>query len=440
LFREQAPVRNYPNGTLAANVVGYMTYSDELEESGKYPWTGGGGLEQYLNAELSGVDGQEIFESSPYGRIPIGTSIVQEPTEGISYQLTLDLGLQYMQDQRLAAAVIKSGSASGMAITMSVSGEVLAMSSYPTFDPNDLSNATNEVLGNPIVMGPYEPGSVEKVLTLAALVDQGIITPKTHVIVPGSINSGDSTIYDAFRHDTLHLTAAGVLAQSSNIGTILMSRQMSKETFASYLAAFGLGSATGIGLPGEEEGWIPDGTMTDQTRDNIAFGQGLTVTALQEAAALAAIANKGVYVSPRIIKSATTADGRPIEIEAPEVRQVISPEASEMVMSMMEAVVEYNSNSFDIAGFRTGGKSGTAEVVNPKCGCYRGGGYVISYAGIAPIEDPQLITYVVMRYPASGSTGTSSAAPVVRDIMTVALPRYAISPSTTQSPDLPIRW
>ena len=438
LFREQAPVRNYPNGTLAANVLGFMTFSDDLQAQGKYPWTGGDGLEYALNSTLAGIDGQEIYEWSPYGKIPTGTSVVKEPQEGISYQLTLDVGMQYMQDQRLAAAVQETGAWSGMAITMTVTGEILAMSTYPTFDPNDPADAFPEDLGDRLVRDTYEPGSVEKVLTMAALVDQGLVTPDTRVIVPGEIPSGDTMIGDAWPHDTMYLTAAGVVAHSSNVGTILLARQTSKETLTSYLQQFGLGAPTGVGLPGEESGYLPDASMSDQTRDNIAFGQGLSVTALQEAAAVAAVANGGVYVTPRIVKSATTNDGRPVELPQPTSRRVISEDASKQVLSMMESVVSINPGTFDIDGYRTAGKSGTAEAIDPACGCYRGS--VASYVGVAPAENPTLLTYVVLDHPANTVSGTSGGAPVVRDIMAVALPRYGAPTSTTPAPQLPWTW
>ena len=439
LYREQAPVRNYPNGTVAANVLGFMTFSDQLESEGKYPWTGGDGLEYQLNSSLAGIDGQEIYEWSPYGRIPTGTSVVKDPQEGISYQLTLDSGLQYMQDQRLAAAVEENGARAGMAITMSVNtGEILAMSTYPTFDPNDPGSSTAENLGDRLVRDTYEPGSVEKVLTMAALVDQGLAAPDTRVIVPGQIESGGFMINDAWWHETLHLTAAGIIAQSSNIGTIVLTRQATKESLVDYLTSFGLGSPTGIGLPGEEPGYLPDADMTDQTRDNIAFGQGLAVTAVQEAAAVNAVANGGVYVSPTIIKSATTSDGKPVDVPASTSHRVVSSQTSSLVLEMMEQVPVANPGYFEIDGYRTAAKSGTAQAIDPSCGCYRGN--VVSYIGVAPAENPKLLTYVVLDHPSNGASGTSGAAPVVHDVMSVALPRYAAPTSTTPTPDLPLRW
>jgi len=439
LFREPAPTRSYPNGTVGSNIVGYMTYSDDLAQQGKYPWAGGGGLEFYLNESLTGLDGEEFYEQSPYGKIPTNNSVVKPPQEGISYTLTIDLALQYMQDQRLAAAVQANMARGGTAVTIDIrTGEILAMSDYHTFDPNDLSSANVDDLGNRAVTAAYEPGSVEKVLSMSIVVDQGLAAPDTHVIVPGRVASGDSVIGDSWGHDTIHLTGAGVIARSSNIGMILLTRQLDKATFVDYLHSFGLGAPTGIGLPGESAGYVPDASMSDQTRDNMAFGQGLSVTTLQEAAAIAAVANGGVYNPPVLIKAATTADGKPVPVAATPSHRVISPETSAMVLQMMEAVPEFNARTFAVDGYRVATKSGTAEAADPSCGCYNG--FVVSYIGTAPAENPYLLTYVVIDHPGEPTSGTAAAAPVVQDVLSVALPRYAVPPSTTDSPHLPIEW
>ena len=449
LFREQSPVRLYPKGNLAANVLGFMSFNDKLEAAGEYPWTGGEGLESALEEELAGVRGSELYESSPYGRIPSGTSVISQPRDGISYQLTLDAALQYMQDQALAASVKSSKSRSGMAITMNVkTGEILALSNYPTFDPNNYGASTQANLGNRAVRDAYEPGSVQKVLTMAALVDHGAAQIDTRVVVPGRLQSGGangSVITDAWAHDTLHLTAAGVLAYSSNIGTAVMTRHlsknvsMSKATLVEYLKGFGLGTKAGVfGLPGEATGSLPGADMADQTLDMIAFGQGLSVTAVQEAAAVAAVANGGVYITPRIVAAATTSDGKPVALPQQTVRRVVSAETSATVLRMMESVVAVNYYPGSIPGYRLAGKSGTAEAIDPKCKCYRG--YYSSYVGVAPAENPTLLTYVVLDHPTNGSSGTQLASPVVRDILAVALPTFGVLTSTTKPPKTATEW
>jgi cell division protein FtsI (penicillin-binding protein 3) len=441
LYSQQAPVRVYPTGSLAANVVGYMNYDDYLAQIGKNPWSGAGGLEASLNTSLAGVDGAEIYQTTPHGRIPTGTTVVKEPVEGVSYQLTLDSDLQFMVNQRLARAVAENQAESGMAITLDVkTGEILAMANYPTFDPDNRRD--DDYLGNRTISVNYEPGSVQKILTMAALADQGIITPQTKVSVPAYVDSGGYRIYDAIGHGDINLTVNGIVARSSNIGTVLLARQMEKETFRDYLLRFGLNQPTGVELPDEESGDVKDlDEMTDWLRDRVAFGQGVSVTALQEAAAVAAIVNGGVYTEPHIVKQATQADGSPVELSTPQTRQVVSPETSEMVRQMMEAMTQYNG--FTIDGYRTGAKSGTAERYDSGCACYHG--YIVSFIGVAPIEDPRLLTYVVLDLGSASQenpdvTGSQLAAPVYTDIMRVALPRYGIPTSVTAAPRYEIEW
>lgn len=201
---------------------------------------------------------------------------------------------------------------------------------------------------------------------MAALTDQGLVTPDSRVDVPASISSGGGTIKDAFSHGSLVLTARGVIAYSSNIGTTLLTRKMDKATFIKYLRSFGLGTTTGIGLPGEAKGSVPTAAMPDFTRDQISFGQGLSVTAIKEAAAVAGIVNGGVYHSPTIIKSARNGQGEAVKVPVSTSRRVISAKASAEVRNMMEAVVTLEP-SRAVAGYRTIGKTGTAQRIDPSC-------------------------------------------------------------------------
>jgi len=272
---------------------------------------------------------------------------------------------------------------------------------------------------------------------MAALADQGLVTPTTKVVVPARIASGDGYVRDSFEHGTINLTATGIIAQSSNIGTIQLSRQMDKVTLAGYLKKFGLGTRSGIGLPVETSGSVPADDMADYTRDQISFGQGLSVNAVQMTAAVAAVVNGGVYHQPTIIASATAADGTEIALDEPTERRVISEEASSMVLEMMESVVTLNENR-SIPGYRTAGKSGTAQRFDSDCMCYNG--FTSSYVGVAPVEDPQLVVYVVLDQPTNGNLGSRLALPVVNNILKMALPRYNVAPSTTDPYDTPLTF
>ncbi|MCI1746806.1 MAG: penicillin-binding protein 2 [Acidipropionibacterium sp.] len=416
------PVRSYPAGTVASNVIGFVNSEGQ----------GAGGLEYALDKQLAGTEGKESYEASTYGRIPLGRATLVPAVDGTDYTLTLDSTMQLTTQNALAAAVESTGATSGQAIVMNVkTGEVLAMASMPTFDSSNLSAATSNELVNHAVQDAYEPGSVQKVLTMAALADQGLVTPDSHVEVPPSISSGGGTIKDAFSHDKLDLTARGVVAYSSNIGTTLLTRTMDKAVLAKYLKSFGLGATTGIGLPGEATGSVPGPTMADFTRDQISFGQGLSVTAIQQAAAVAGIVNGGVYHSPTIIKSARNGQGEPVKVPASTTRRVISAKASAQVRDMMEAVVTLAPDRA-VPGYRTIGKTGTAQRIDPSCHCYRG--YTASYVGVGPAESPSILAYVVLNNPVKGHEGSAVALPVARQILSVALPRYGVEPSTSKPP------
>lgn len=429
LYRESAPTRRYPSGTLAANVIGFVNAEG----------VGSAGLEQTLNSTLSGKSGREVYETSPNGKIPLGTSVLTPAQNGLDYQLTLDSGLQWQVEQILADRVRMTEAKSGMALVMNVkTGEVLTLANYPSFDPNKYGTYELADMGNRVVTDAYTPGSVQKVLTFAAMIDTGVVSSSDIVEVPTRVKSGDHWVGDADTHPTQEMLARGILAKSSNVGTILLARKMSKATLQSYVTAFGLGRKTGIGLPGEAKGSVPGPDMADYTRDGLAFGgSGVTVTALQEAAAVAGIANGGIYNPPTILKSRTLADGTVEEIKRGEPRRVVSEETSREVVSMMETMVAQNQlGVFTVDGYRTGAKTGTSKKFVSSCNCFRG--LVTSTIGVGPVEDPQILVYVVVDDPKRGSSGMGVAGPAYQDMMSLALARYAVEPSAKKSPKLPI--
>jgi cell division protein FtsI (penicillin-binding protein 3) len=312
-------------------------------------------------------------------------------------------------------------------------GEVLSMATVPTYDENDFGAATPAQRRDRAITDAYEPGSVQKVLTMAALIDSGTITPETQVEVPASIMSGGAPITDAWEHGTIYLTARGVLAESSNIGTVLLTRQMDQATLVDYWKAFGLGQPTGVELPGEDPagmGDVPSADMPGYQRDRAAFGQSISVTALQEASAIAGIVNGGLYNQPTIISSITDGQGNPVPVTHPAPRQVVSPQTSAAVLNMMEATIEAPDYvaSRAIPGYEMAGKSGTAQRVDPTTGGYSG--YTASFLLVAPVSDPQILVYVVLDNPVNGHGGSTVALPPAKDIMQVALQRYGIPPST----------
>ena len=439
IAKESAPTRRYPNGTLASNILGHIQYAPD-DRGNSYAIKGAGGLELTLDQTLTGVPGKESFDTSPNGRIPLGTNLIVPAVDGQDYQLTIDAGLQLQVEQLLADRVQAAQAPWGTAVVMNLAtGEVLSLANYPSFDSNSPGTANPADLNNRAVTDPFTPGSVQKLLTYAAVLNEGITKPMDVLSVPGKIKSGSDTIYDAWSHGTIDLYAQGIIARSSNIGMILLARQLETAKLHDYYTSFGLGATTGIGLPGESAGEIGGPDMPGYARDGMAFGgSAMLVTTVQEAAAVASVVNGGVYRPPTIIKSTTLPDGSVEPYPAAEPRRVVSEQTSAQVASSMEGMaVNSGTNIFKVPGYRVGTKTGTAKLYKASCHCFSG--YTTSTIGIAPVEDPQLLVYVVIQDPQVGASGQEVAGPAWKDIMTVALGRYAIPASTTKAPALPVR-
>ncbi len=438
LSKQDNPRRIYPSGSVAGNLIGTTSRVDD--KAGGRRTTGVTGLEQFLDADLTGRAGKETYESSAYGRIPLGNNTLIPAVDGYNYTSTIDATLQQTAESALAKGIVDAAGSTGTAIVMNIkTGEILADASLPGYDPTKISEtaAKNDLL-NRSAESMYEPGSVEKVLTMAALADKGMVTADTQVVVPPKLASGGGNITDDFPHGTAHLTARGVIANSSNIGTSLLARQMDKATFLAYLRSFGLGERTGIQLPKETKGLLPKEPMQDYSRDQIAFGQGLSVNALQISAAVAGVVNDGVYNPPTLLKSATDSAGKPVALATPTPRRIISKEASAEVRDMMESVIQLKPKVRAIPGYRTIGKSGTAERPDGKGGY---SGSTSSFVLAAPAENPQILVYVVIDEPESAEhQGSQIALPVTNEIMKLALPRYGVAPSTTPAPQLPTTY
>jgi cell division protein FtsI (penicillin-binding protein 3) len=432
IFRESDPIRTYPNGSVGASVVGFVGADGE----------GLAGLERTFNAQLAGVEGKETYESAPNGsKIPLGRRSITPARNGLSFQLTLDSEVQWAAERRLAEQVTKTRADSGFAIVLDVkTGQVIALANAPSYDSSRPQAARSEDRGNRAISAPYEPGSVQKILTAAALIESGTANPSTRVVIPGRLASGGRSIKDHFPHGVLHYTMRGVIANSSNIGTALLARQLDKQKLHDYLVSFGLGSKTRIELPGESGGIIPKPDMTSGQRDQIAFGQAIAVTGIQEASAVAGVVNGGIYNPPTLIKKVFDGDGKEVGVPRAPQRRVISEQSSAQVRELMQAVIDSANGQrrLKLDRYTSGGKTGTAQRADTSCRCYRG--YVTSFIGFAPIDDPQLLTYVVISNPRSGDTGTGTAAPAYRDIMNMALPRYSVVPDARPHKPLPTDW
>ena len=436
VFSEKESLRTYPGGTLAANLLGY------LDGSGN----GVAGLEQEYNKVLTGKNGSSTYEVSPITgvRIPMADSTVTKMVPGSDVTTTIDRDLQWYADQRLADVVRASSSDWGLALTMDIrTGQIVQMSQVPTFNPDKKTGMNNYNTVSRALQTVYEPGSVQKTVTMAALADQGTITPETKIVVPSKLTIDGFPIGDYWQHGTLHLTAAGVIAKSSNLGTIVASQQMSDQTMHDYLVKFGFGAKTGIGLPGESNGILaPAKTWTKANHATIAFGQGISVTALQMVRAVGAIANGGVMVDPSVVTGFIAPDGTKTTTPASSRKRVVSPKAAATVTRMMEAVTapDGTAPAAAIDGYRVTGKTGTAWRVNPDTGRYVRGQNTVSFIGFAPADNPRFLTYIVLDKPFANAGGGSTAGPVFRDIMSMALERFGVVPTGSKNPKVAQTW
>ena len=439
LDTQRDPARDYPAHDVAANLIGFLGTPDP--HKGVRPLAG---FERTFNKMLAGRDGTSSYQVGGGVRIPLADSTITEPVDGADLHTTLDLDLSWYTQRILRQAVDNAHADSGLVIVMDTrTGEVLALADYPTFDATKPLDSPKDDLGSRALSDVYEPGSVEKVLTVASLMDAGLVTPRTKILVPPELDRQDRVIHDWFPHGTLRLTLAGVIAKSSNIGTVRATDAMSPRRLVGYLHGFGLGQPTDVGVAGESAGIVPSGAgLTSQVKDRMAFGQSLSVNALQEAAAVNAIANGGTYVSPSLIRgTATTNKGQQVGTDHAVERRVVSARAAHQTMLMMERVIDPDVGVAPlaaVAGYRVAGKTGTAQrVVDQRYD----GSTTVSFAGFAPADQPRFTVYVVVQNPRiAGAGGGSVAGPVFSKIMGFALHRYGIQPTGTEPSRLPVEW
>jgi cell division protein FtsI (penicillin-binding protein 3) len=425
--------RLYPAGNLAANVLGVVGRDG----------TGLAGLESQYNTSLAGKSGTLIVEEDPEGRvIPSGTHREKDPVPGQGLELTLDRDIQFEAEQVLGQEVKASGAIKGVAIVMNPkTGDIYAMASAPGFNPNDPTKITTNDLSNPDVEWTFEPGSVNKLVTVSAAIQRKIVTPTTVIPVPLSstypprgISVPPFVIHDSEDHPAENLTVAGVLAESSNLGTVLISRMLpSRQDLENELRAFGLGELTGVNLPGESAGLLAkSSTWSDAQAANIPFGQSMSVTALQVAAAYATIANGGVHVTPRLIAGNINGNGKVSPTPEGPTRRVVSQQTAKTVSQLLEQVTDSSGTgtAAAIPGYRVAGKTGTASRIDPKTGTYSG--YVASFVGFAPADKPSLVVLVTLDNPKSSIFGGSVAAPAFAKIMEFALTSLRVPPTGTK--------
>ncbi|QQB00285.1 penicillin-binding protein 2 [Corynebacterium marquesiae] len=443
---DRQDIRQYPNGAIGENVVGKVS----MDGHGQF------GFEAARDTELTGIDGQSTEDVSADGQVIPGTlRDVVDTVDGHDVTLTLDLDLQTYVQQKLEKAKANSKASGAEAVVLdAATGQVLAMANTDTVDPNkNIEDQLDEGkdFENRSVSHPYEPGSVAKVVTAAAALQEGVTTPDEVHQVPGSIDMAGVTVNDAWEHGTEPYTTTGIFGKSSNVGTLMIADKLGQEKYADYLKKFGLGNTTGVELPNESAGSVPDlEQWSGGTFANLPIGQGQSWTTLQMASVYQTLANGGERIEPRIIDSVKGPDGKDEKLEEPKKTQVLSPETAKTTVDMFRAVFQDDdaglqngtAGNAQLKGYQLSGKTGTAQKVDPNTGAYSNSAYWITFAGIAPADDPRFVVAVMLDEPKSGvednGGGGQSAAPIFRDIASWLLNRDNI-PTSKPAPRLTLR-
>ncbi len=440
---ERQDLRQYPGGALAANIVGGID------------WDGHGllGLEDSLDASLSGTDGSLTYDRGSDGVVIPGSYRNRHTAvNGSTVQLTLDDDIQFYVQQQVQQAKDASGAKNLSAVVLDAkTGEVLAMSNDNTFDPSqDIGRQDDRELGNPAVSSPFEPGSVNKIVTASSVIEFGLSNPDEVLQVPGSINMGGVTVNDAWQHGVTPYTTTGVFGKSSNVGTLMLAQRVGPDRYADMLAKFGLGQRTGVGLPGESAGLVPPiDQWSGSTFSNLPIGQGLSMTLLQMTGMYQAIANDGVRIPPRIIKATIAPDGTRTDEPRPVGVRVVSPQTAQTVRGMLRAVVQRDPMGTQqgtgslaaVDGYQISGKTGTAQQINPACGCYYSDVYWITFAGMVTTDDPRYVIGIMADNPqrtAEGKPGTTMA-PLFHNIASWLLQRENVPLSPDPGPPLTLQ-
>ena len=433
--REQS-YRTYPQGTLAAQLLGFVND----EGIGQY------GIEQAAEERLSGKPGElkAITDSRGVPLVSNPENVVTEPTPGEALTLTIDLAIQRQVEDLLKTGLDRAKSASGSAVVMDPNtGAIRAMANYPTYDPANIGGVTNiSDLSNAAVSSPLEIGSIMKSLTSAAAINEGVVAPSTAYYNAGYVRIGDRTITDVRNHSGTQ-TVESTLVHSLNTGAVWLLQQIGRGeinerarlTWYDYMTKhYLLGQATGIEQAGEAAGYVPppeeNGAGINVTYANTAFGQALTATPVQMAAAFSAVVNGGTYYQPRLIDSVKNTDGDQHQLP-PVVRHgdVVSDSTSNDMVALMERVVEHNIPGIGRSGYRIGGKTGTAEIADLENGGYFSDRFNGTYIGFVGGNRPEYVIMIRVNDPQiPGFAGSAAAAPIFEDVVNMLLDNFGVTP------------
>jgi cell division protein FtsI (penicillin-binding protein 3) len=431
IYSEATTARSYPTAATTAPLVGWV------RDDG----SAGGGLELLLSKQLQGRPGESTSEQSRDGHaIPTGQQQSTPATPGLDVRLTINSDLQWFAQNAIAQKVGETKALSGTVVVMDVkTGALVAVASYPSFDPNNIA-AAGGTLGSRAFGEAFEPGSIAKVMTAAAALQEGAATPTTRVLVPNRLSRAGQSFRDSHDHEVEKLTFAGVIAQSSNIGTMKVGEKVPAATLEKYFRAFGVGAPTGIHFPGETPGiFARSQDWSGSQRYTVMYGQGLAINAIQSAGVFQTIANGGRRVPPTLVAATENARGTLTPAPATKAVQVITRPVASTLSQMLEFVVGDGGTAkqAEIPGYRVAGKTGTADRVGAN-GRYSG--KTASFIGFAPADKPKFVVAVILQNPIIGYFGGSTAGPVFKDVMTYALQEFGIPPTGTPPPVMKLKF
>jgi cell division protein FtsI (penicillin-binding protein 3) len=406
--------RSYPQRSVAAQVLGYVGIDGQ----------GLAGLELQFDDALAGRAGKETLGRDPAGRV-IDVQGQQREVPGRDIHLTLDHSIQANAEEVLRATVRKWNAKSASAVVLDPrTGAILAMAVQPGYDANRYPSAARDLQRNRAVTDTYEPGSTFKLVTVAAALSEGLVSPSTRFTLPYTIEVADRVIHDAEERGTVNYSVSQILAHSSNIGAITLAEMLGKTRLSKWISRFGYGHRTGIDFPGESPGIVlPLDKWSGSTIGNVPIGQGIAVTPVQMAAAYAAVANRGIWSRPHLIDH-VAGGGRP----SLHRHRMVSQRVAAQVMAMLKGVVAEGTGQFAaIPGYQVAGKTGTAQKPDSHGG-YATGRYVASFVGMVPASRPRLVVLVAVDEPQGAIWGGVVAAPAFQQIARFGLQYLELPP------------
>jgi stage V sporulation protein D (sporulation-specific penicillin-binding protein) len=423
---EKQSVRYYPEASMSAKLFGFVGKDDEGLDKGYF------GLEGYYDRQLRGKAGQAVVIHDAAGR-PILSKLtnVTGQANGRDLILHIDRTIQFLLDNTLKEGVEKYGASGGMAVVMNPkTGAVLAMSSFPSYDPRSYAEYSDKLYRDPLISDTYEPGSTFKPLVMAAALDAGLVKPDTKCpICAGPVEIGGYEIRTWNNKYAANSTMIDVIKNSDNTGMVYAGRRLGLDRMISYMGKFGIGELTGIDLQGEvtpstrpRDQWYPIDLAT------ASFGQGITVTPIELITAFTAIANNGKRMEPHVVSKIITPDGETIDIKPKVLGQPISERTARIMTEMMVNAVGAGESKFaKPKGYRIAGKTGTAQI--PVEGRYDASQTIASFIGFAPADDPKFLMLVVIDRPTTSIYGAETAAPIFFSVAKNLFTYYGISPS-----------